>query len=441
MIMKLIIIVFCVKIIIICDAYTIDKYYWRNRHNITYSLFTNTVPKYLNVTQIKNETHNALSVWHAAKTYDTNENILRFVYTHDNDVHANIKIKFAVYDHDDSFNFDGRDGILAHAFPPPLIFFNDTDATKITSPVSGEVHFDGDELWLTQNDANPSPNGTSFMYTLVHEIGHALGLFHSSQEESIMYPFYKFQMVNKTISLQKDDINGLDQLYIGQRHQHQTTTSTSVIVEEELPSWLYDVTTNYIDESCNGPPKKLSIIRDEYYVFANDIFWRYSDYNLTQLMGKYKLDKSWWSEMCRVDCATTRQDKIILVNNRLWFVYNTTVLDTVHVMSHYFNTLFEENDLLYGVHNHTDLYIIDEHYNIMHIGRVHDKFHNIFKIDWVVFVNDHEAHVGIGNGRLITQKMYTNATIGHVFKIVDNDYNDVVNVGAAIKPWHQCGLF
>ncbi|KAF5193220.1 Metalloendoproteinase 5-mmp [Thalictrum thalictroides] len=62
--------------------------------------------------------------------------------------------------------FDGRGGTAAHAFSPP----------------DGRLHFDGDEIW--------SPvlrNGTVDMETVaLHEIGHILGLMHSSVEGALM---------------------------------------------------------------------------------------------------------------------------------------------------------------------------------------------------------------------------------------------------------------
>lgn len=50
---------------------------------------------------------------------------------------------------------------------------------------------------------------------LVHEIGHALGLGHSSNENAIMYPRYH----KENIPLDKDDVMGMKSLYGSRQNQ------------------------------------------------------------------------------------------------------------------------------------------------------------------------------------------------------------------------------
>ncbi|ESO08440.1 hypothetical protein HELRODRAFT_110065 [Helobdella robusta] len=103
---------------------------------------------------------------------------------------AVINLKFARLDHGDGSSFDGPGGVLAHAF----------------YPTDGEVHFDADESWSTATNS-----GANFDWVAIHEIGHALGLDHSSVKGSIMYPYYTGFKANLTLSL--DDIAGIQELY------------------------------------------------------------------------------------------------------------------------------------------------------------------------------------------------------------------------------------
>ncbi|KAG5307264.1 MMP7 protein, partial [Acromyrmex insinuator] len=73
-----------------------------------------------------------------------------------------------------SSSFDGPSGIFAHAFYP-------SNVVNYTA----EIHVDSTEQWhihLTEKSAY-------LLNTLTHEIGHALGLMHSSREDSIMFAF------------------------------------------------------------------------------------------------------------------------------------------------------------------------------------------------------------------------------------------------------------
>lgn len=73
--------------------------------------------------------------------------------------------------------------------------------------MSGDIHFDDDEIW----SLNGQQGTTDFMWTSLHEIGHAIGLEHSERRDAIMWPWFEGYRAN--VKLKQDDINGIQSIY------------------------------------------------------------------------------------------------------------------------------------------------------------------------------------------------------------------------------------
>ena len=110
-----------------------------------------------------------------------------------NQAAADIVVGWASGDHGDGDPFDGPGDVLAHAsFPNPY------DDSQVF------LHFDNDERWVNSDSSN-----VDLLTVAAHEIGHTLGLAHSSDPNALMFPSYS----GPHRFLDADDIQGAQSLY------------------------------------------------------------------------------------------------------------------------------------------------------------------------------------------------------------------------------------
>jgi len=218
-------------------------------HKLLYKISQYPSRKLLSEQEVNEALEEAFKVW---------SDVADLEFERVTDREAHIVVEFSAGNHGDDDPFDGRGGTLAHAFFPVF---------------GGDVHFDREERWTVK-----SVKGVSLVQSAAHEIGHSLGLRHSTKRSALMAPFYRGY--EETVELDIDDIRGIQEMYGPKKNKPDPDQSILIVPKSAPPR--DNVNPKRDNPICKSRQFDVILTDKEgrTFVFKGDKYWRLTDSEL-----------------------------------------------------------------------------------------------------------------------------------------------------------------
>ncbi|XP_029454674.1 matrix metalloproteinase-19-like isoform X2 [Rhinatrema bivittatum] len=244
---------------------------------------------------------------------------------------ADIDIFFVAGLHSDGVinAFDGPGRVLGHAFFPPF--------KNVKKPIDGDLHLDNDENWTLN-----TKKGINLFQAAAHELGHSLGLDHSTQPKALMAPTYKGY--DPKFQLHEDDIEAIQSVYgkpsmklgnvstalpIGQDLNTNKTAEDAKIPSSSGPGSIVPVEdpkgglTKSVIGLCGKKPIDtfVSTQNGSIYVFKGQYFWKLNQSHkpLSPMKGYPQRISTQWKLPSSIDAAVRMQNPLGDQDGKIFF--------------------------------------------------------------------------------------------------------------------------
>ncbi|KAK0395890.1 hypothetical protein QR680_001476 [Steinernema hermaphroditum] len=155
-----------------------------------------------------------------------------------------------------------------------------------------------DQQWSYRNK-NSTLGVTNLYHTLLHEIGHVLGMEHSQNPDSIMYPTF----TSEKKDIDQEDVDNVRKLY-GVLHGTAQNVPGSTEKERKCPKKLDAVT-----QAAN----------QQTFVFRNRNYWRFKNRKVIQ--GPLPISQAFPNGPSFVNASVTSGDLTVLIEERTIYGY------------------------------------------------------------------------------------------------------------------------
>ncbi|KAI6184765.1 Matrix metalloproteinase [Aphelenchoides bicaudatus] len=176
-----------------------------------------------------------------------------------------------------------------------------------TGPVNSRIWIKQSERWGTFQVQEPGR--LDIFLTIVHEIGHVLGLPHSTDQSSVMFPIIQRQPGEELPVINSDDVEKLRNLYDPQNEVIESIPDTGVSTDnqhEDCPSALWTIT-----QTPSG----------RYVLFVDDLVYQFDKDRKQIGSGPVKIQKLFPNAPQKVAVAVSNGERMALIEERIVFEY------------------------------------------------------------------------------------------------------------------------